>query len=178
MVFEEGFFQFEFDDHWQVVKFDMHPGYRNGIEKLDGTKAVDFAGVLDNDVYFIEVKDFRHYRIENEQRLIKGDLPIELGQKVKDSVACVIGANRTASDLTVWEPFVQILSDRSKVIKIALWLEYDSPSYPAKRSKVQASVQSNQFKSKLKWLTSQVLVVNLANNSLPHLTVRNLPRSN
>lgn len=45
--FEEGFLAFEFGERWHVFKFDEHYDYRERMEKLDETKAVDFAGILD-----------------------------------------------------------------------------------------------------------------------------------
>ena len=46
--FSEGYLQFEFGSRWDVIKLDEHPGYRQGIEKLDHTKAVDFLALLDD----------------------------------------------------------------------------------------------------------------------------------
>ena len=76
---EEGFLAFEFDNHWRIFKLDEHRDYRERIGKLEGTKAVDFLGILDErELYLIEVKDFREYRIENKDRLSKGELAIWL----------------------------------------------------------------------------------------------------
>jgi len=62
---EEGDLAFDFGDRWRVFKLDEHRDYRERVGKLEGTKAVDFLGVLDErELYLIEVKDFRGHRIE------------------------------------------------------------------------------------------------------------------
>jgi len=123
VVWEEGKLRFEFSARWQIVKLDQHPQYRQGIEKLDGTKAVDFVGLFNQrDLYFIEVKDFRGHRIENKQRLRSGELALEMGQKVRDSLACLIAGCRTTTDEKLWQPLVQRLVRRDSVIRIVLWL--------------------------------------------------------
>jgi hypothetical protein len=142
--FEEEYLAFEFGDRWRVFKLDEHQDYRERIGKLDETKAVDFLGILDdNELYFIEVKDFRGHRIENKDRLLKGTLPechylegkcqlhkgklplsVELAQKVRDSVACIIGGYRNSSQPEHWAPYAKLLHDKKTKIRVILWLEY------------------------------------------------------
>ena len=65
--FEEGQLAFVFGEQWNILKLDAHPAYRHGIEKIQGTKAVDFVGMFHGEnLYFIEVKDFRAYRVERK----------------------------------------------------------------------------------------------------------------
>jgi hypothetical protein len=72
---EEGYLAFEFGERWRVLKLDEHQYYRKHIGKIDETKAVDFVGIFDDKkLYFIEVKDFRGYRIENKDRFLRGKL--------------------------------------------------------------------------------------------------------
>src|SRR5580692_8886295 len=72
-TFEEGHLRFRFDSSWYAIKYDEHPDYRERIERLDGTKAVDFVAVhRDSQLFLIEVKDFRGHRIENQPRLREG----------------------------------------------------------------------------------------------------------
>lgn len=175
--FKEEYLQFEFGSRWEVIKLDEHPGYRQGIEKLDYTKAVDFLALLDGrTLCFFEVKDFRQYRIENQKRMASGELALEWGYKVRDSVACIVGAYRM-SDETIWEKCLVTLQDKKQEVKVILWLKYDPPSYHRTRQQVQASVDQNKLKKKFRWLTNKVLVVGLHNNSIPDLNVQNLPRS-
>ncbi len=90
---EEEYLAFDFGERWKVFKFDDHRDYQRMKDTLEGTKAIDFLGVLDKkELYLIEVKDFRQHRIETRDRLLTGELAIELAQKVRDSLACIIGA--------------------------------------------------------------------------------------
>ncbi len=78
----EGHLRFQFDDSWFAIKYDDHRDYRERIERLDGTKAVDFVAVYMNaQLFLIEVKDFRGFRIENRERVTDGQLALEVGQK-------------------------------------------------------------------------------------------------
>jgi hypothetical protein len=193
---EEGYLAFEFGERWRVFKLDEHRDYRERIGKLDETKAVDFIGILDDkELYFIEVKDFRGYRIESKDRFLKGKLPdcqliegecqllkgelplsVELAQKVRDSIACIIGAYRTSSEPEVWAYYATLLCNKKRSIKVVLWLEHDLPSHLTLRRKAMESVSANFLKPKLKWLTHSVFVYNSKKFDLPDVKVKNLPR--
>lgn len=177
MIWEEQNLRFEFGKQWRVLKLDDHPDYRDRIAKLDGTKSVDFLGIFNERVfYFIEVKDFRGHRIENKDRLQDGLLADEVGQKVRDSLACVISAHRNSAQQELWKKFVDLICNRQKDIKVIIWLEQDLPAHPIQQRKVLASISSIKFKAKLAWLTRYVLVSSLDNNILPDVKVVNLPR--
>jgi hypothetical protein len=175
---EEGCLAFEFSEQWNAFKLDDHRDYREGIEKIDNTKAVDFLAIFNkSELYFIEVKDFRGHRIENKERLLKGELPLELAQKVRDSLACIISAYRNSNLAEHWSAYAQLLCDKKAFIKVALWLEEDSPPlHPQLRKKAMASTRTKVFKQKLVWLTSRVLVCGSGKKDLPDVTVMNLPR--
>src|SRR5262249_29432833 len=81
-TFDENKLRFRFGERWHVDKWDKCDVYTGGVGKLcgeltdpdgsprrEGTKAVDFVGVLDREkVYLLEVKDFRGHRVENKKR--------------------------------------------------------------------------------------------------------------
>jgi hypothetical protein len=179
VVWEEGNLRFEFSARWQVVKLDQHVQYRQGIEKLDGTKAVDFVGLFDQrDLYFIEVKDFRGHRIENKQRLRSGELAIEMGQKVRDSLACLVAGCRATTNENLWQPLAQRVVRKDTLIRVVLWLEQDLPAQQLQRSqKAQDVIFLKQVKAKVGWLTNRVAVValNTITNQLPDVQIYNLP---
>ncbi|MGB0388544.1 MAG: hypothetical protein ACPGWR_27305 [Ardenticatenaceae bacterium] len=175
--FSEGYLAFEFGPRWQVIKLDDHPDYRNRLEKQAGAKAVDFLAVFDKrELYLIEVKDFRRDRIATKERLLRGELAIELAKKVRDSLACIIGAYRTSSRPEEWQPYATLLCNPKRRIKVVLWLEYELPPHPPARKKVMFSVRANMFKRRLAWLTPQLFVFNLDNPGLLDVKVSNLPR--
>jgi hypothetical protein len=175
MDFIEGYQQFSFDgNRWIILRYEDETAYRTRIGELSGTKALDFVGKHNGDLFLIEVKDFRGYRIENQPRFTSGELAVEIGQKVRDTVAGIVGAYRT-SDSQKWAEFAKPLVDLLKNVRVVVWVEYDLPPHFAARGKVRASVETNVFKRKLSWLTARVLVSSQSNNGVPDLIVRNLP---
>ena len=175
---EEERLAFEFNDEWRVCKLDEHRDYRRGIARIDHAKAVDFLGIFDGSMlYFAEVKDFRGYRIENKDRLSHQQLAMELAQKVKDSLACMIGAFHSSSEPEYWRSYVTLLCRDKSQIRIVLWLEEDLPKHPPLRRKAMASTRTKVFKQKLSWLTKRVLVCGSVRQDLPGVTVVNLPHS-
>jgi hypothetical protein len=178
--FTEGHQRFAFDDQrWKVVKYDEHPDYRNKIGRLPGTRAVDFVGLQDGAngvLYWIEAKDFRGYRIQNRQRMSESEIAIEFAEKVRDSIAGVVGAYRTAGGWDVWQPFVRALWRRENHLHVVLWLEEDAIPAPAGRRANRATVQTDEIKRQLRWLTTKVFVVSGTSGRCPDgLVVTDLP---
>ncbi len=177
MRFEEGRLAFVFDSKWResVFKFDEHPDYKNMANSLPGTKGVDFLGILDSEVYLIEVKNFRGYRIENKYRISNGDLLIEIGQKIKDTIACMVGSSRSSSNTEMWQSFCDLLLDKGKKVRVILWLEEDKP--PRRNHQVSQNILRNDLKQKLKWLAVKVDIRNKGEviPSTLHLQVESLP---
>ncbi len=162
-----------------VVKYDEHPDYCSKICRLAGTKAVDFIGLwgdADGVLYWIEVKDFRGYRIQNKRRLSDGELAQEVAEKVRDSLAGVVGAYGSSSDPDVWRPFVRSLWQKTSPMQVLLWLEEDDPRRPPGRRDNAAQVLSQEIKRRLQWLAARVLVVSQDVGRCPEgLEVADLP---
>lgn len=147
--FEEGRLAFDFGDRWQhVVAFDKETDYRNAANSLPGTKGVDFMGLIDDTLFLIEVKDFRGYRIENQERLRSDELRHEFAQKVRDSIVCMVGFCRSSSQRERWQPFLDSLS-ADRPIQLILWLEQDRPRQPIP---VKNNITGNYLKPLLNWL--------------------------
>ncbi len=174
---DEGNLSFCFGNQWLICKLDDHPFYRDRMEKIDGTKAVDFFGIYEGkDLYLIEVKDFRDHRIENKNRISDGELAMEVAQKVKDSISCIVGAYRTENNPELWNPFAKILLNISRKVKVVLWLETDFlPDYIPPKQKARYSVSTKILKHKMNWITSNVLICSHKMHGLPNVEVRNLP---
>lgn len=119
------------------------------------------------------MKGFCGHRIETKSRMLGGEQPIEIAQKMRDSVAGMVGIFHTMNDADRWRPF-QLLCDAQKEVHIVIWLEYWLPQYPTKREKVRHSVSVEVFKKK-RWLTTKVLVVNARTGSLPGVVLKNVP---
>jgi hypothetical protein len=176
MEFDEGRLRFQFDDSWFVIKYDEHSDYRERIEHLDGTKAVDFVAVRANsELFLIEVKDLRGHRIENRDRLKGGELAIEVGQKVRDTIAGIVAAHHRGNEED-WGRVVERLGCGETPVRVLLWLEHDLPPGPRGRRQNQASVLIDKLKKQLNWLTPRVLVVSLRTGETPAgLQATNLP---
>lgn len=154
-VYDEGLLRFSFDDDWRVLKWDEHPAYTGGLSKTPGTKAVDFVGIHLDDPWFIEVKDFRGYRIENKERRSGGDLAREVAEKVRDTLAALAWAcERHPLDQDGLATFLRRIVCREAKIPVVLWLEEDRPLADA-----QASALAEAIKRNLPWLNAKVLVM-------------------
>ena len=126
-VFDEEHLRFEFSEDWSVIKFNAHRDYVERIRNLPGTKALDFVAVhTGTRLYLIEVKDFRGHRIENRPRVSDGELALELGQKVRDTIAGIVAAYHRGS-IEDWARPVRRLTDAGEPVRVLLWLEQDLP---------------------------------------------------
>ena len=159
--------RFTFDAEWRVLKWDDHPAFIDGLQHMDGTKAVDFVGLHRDGVWFIEVKDFRGHRIENKGRLRTLDLAREVACKVRDTLAALIWAcNRAPLDDGGLGAYVKPAVLRSDKVPVVLWLEEDRPD-PALRAAV-----TDAIKRELVWLNVKVTL-----SSWAEMTRRPFPGS-
>lgn len=166
--FEEGNLIFYFGQGWQdhVRKFDAEKVYEKTKNAVEQTKGVDFLGIYGNELYLIEVKDFRGHRIPNKQRLTSGELAMEIAQKVRDSVACIVGAYRTESTQADWQIYAQLLFGGQ--LRVILWLERDDYHNRAVMNHLRTDL-----KNRLSWLNVKVEVAHLRAILLPDIQVKN-----
>ncbi len=172
---KEGNLLFDFRDPWVVLKYDEHPCYRSGIEKLKDrvagshgrddcrrSTAVDAVAAKAKLLVFLEIKDFRGHRIETKHR-VGDELALEVGVKVRDSLAGLVGGFHT-DYAEATHALLERLATRSTDIRVLLWLETD-PFAPSRveteRQKSRQTVLSQCLKKRCAWLTRRALVVNL-----------------
>lgn len=85
-------------------------------KKVPETKSIDFVGFNEskNILLFIEVKSFRGYGDRtNIQRLTgeNDDITVEVAQKVRDSLAAIIGGARHSTNLPdKWKKYIDHLN--------------------------------------------------------------------
>jgi len=173
IVIDEGKLRIVFDPPaWTAVKWDDHPLYTHGIGKLngeltdakaqktrpEGTKAVDIVACDASALYLIELKDFRGFSAENAFRQ-EQELPLEVGLKVRDTMAGLSGGRATGLHAASLEPFYAALTQRLPV-KVIAWIVEDAPASATRRRKRSAvdSTRSTQLVRRLQWLTRQVWV--------------------
>lgn len=172
MIFEESNLRFTFqDDKWWIVKFDDDVNYIKVSKNLQNTRGVDFVGIYNSrNLFFFEIKNFRNHTMDDQTqiRLANGaeDLTTEIAQKVKDSVACIVGASRNATnESNKWKDACNIISN-NKPFNIIAWIEEDDPNteYKRKKRKAYLSTRISKLKNKLHWLTSRVFIENIKEN--------------
>jgi len=152
--FTESRLDFRFEAPWNpVFHWDKLPSYRNGLGKLSSTSAVDFIALHGSDPYFIEVKNFCDYRIDNKERLTSGKLVAEIANNVRDSIAGLVWAMERGENAAELAPVLrQVFAAKSKC-KVVLWLEEDPQPRPADRSALAEAI-----KGRLSWLKPHVSV--------------------
>lgn len=116
-TFKESGLEFRFDDNWEVYQLDKEADYREKINRqIPETKSIDFIGFnhTKNILLFVEVKSFRGYgNRTNIQRLTgeNDDITVEVAQKVRDSLAVIIGGARNSTNLPdKWKKYVDHIS--------------------------------------------------------------------
>ncbi len=86
---QEGNLTFSFNDNWQVIKYDdssFHTKYFQSF--AGGSKAVDFIAFHNQELWLIEVKDYRVYA-----RTKTIDLYVEIAGKVRATLAGLLAVN-------------------------------------------------------------------------------------
>lgn len=160
----EGALELEFGDEWDVVlKWDECRGYRDGLGRLGDCKAVDVLALSHarKQLLMIELKDFRGHRIENKDRIKDGELFVEVGHKVRDTVAGICGAARMGGDVHMTRLAAGLVATTS--LTVVLWLEEDrwvqtAPVARHKRGRTRLDTMRRLLKQRLRWLTGRVMV--------------------
>lgn len=175
---------FEFDDRlWSpILPWDRDPAYTSGIKRLDNSKAIDVVGIFDGKkLFFIEVKDYRRWGHEDPQRL-----RIQFEQKVRSTVAGIVGANRCEQPDLEHQRKCNALAKalvEPMELRLVVWMERPSfsrmpPEVADKRHRVGASSKSKLLNERVHWLHARVATFSMHDEyqrTLPGLTVRSLP---
>ena len=94
MRIHEGRLQFRFPVNCAATKYDLWAFYRKRFQSTAGrSKAVDMVCLAGNAAWLIEVKDYSVY-----PRTKPTDLPDEVAQKVRDTLAGLAAARKNADD--------------------------------------------------------------------------------
>ncbi len=177
----------EFDETWSVAeKWDETTAYRDGLEKLDGSSAVDFVALKDRTLFLVEAKVYMgepsapHREAIAKSREQLAELPNKIGQKVRDTVAGLLGAYRRTEAGTPqpWlKSCVDALVGTSRVHVVVWILEPASrPGEPHGKRAMRKKVRHDRIEATLEWLTSLVSVLDPARDRCPTgLSVKRLP---
>ncbi len=140
---------------------------------MQGVKAIDFLAFNSNCLHLFEIKNFRGYGHihANQQRVANymEDLTTEIAQKVKDTVALLVGFGRNDNSThRLWCLSLKHLTGFKHVI-ITAWIEEDhSSSVHAKRKKSELNIKLEKLKKKLFWLTPIVTIENVLHRSFQY----------
>jgi len=161
IIFKEGNLTFQFPSDWHVCKYDGKSHfYYNQVCQCQGTKAVDILAWTGNQLFIIEAKYFRGDRIENKERLNKGELIIEVAQKVRDTFVGLYGAHRCFNEEL--QAFChQLFTGKHQPVKVVLLLEEDiPPSNDIKSLKQKRGALARAIHKQLKFLSIHCYVHN------------------
>jgi hypothetical protein len=122
----EGKLKFEFPNGWGVSKYDDWSYYRNQYIKIaPGIKAIDVLALEFKECcWLLEIKDYREHR-----RTKAIDLADEISEKIRNTLAALVGAQFQANDTMEKTAAKQAL--RAANLKVVLHLEQ-----PLKHSKL------------------------------------------
>jgi hypothetical protein len=178
-VFIESDCCFTFDDaNWWAIQYDTHKCHTS--IKLENHKAIDILAIKDDkNLFFFEMKGFRSQSYIANSKRITEELPSEIAQKVRDSIAAMVGYNlkldEYADDIKQWKTMLKLLSKTHKNIHIIAWVEPERQSISVNKRKTDLGILRDRLKQKLAWLTSSVQVMNIENSNLEGLLVTNMP---
>jgi hypothetical protein len=165
-----------------VVRWDAHPAFLEGLQRMHGTKAVDFALLAPDDrVVLFELKDFRDHGIENRGRLRGGELAREVADKVRDTLAGMTWAcNRPHADAEVTKVTSGFFRRDTSPLLVVLWLDRDDVAQAAEAATLQTAIAAHLRPH----IHAKVIVTSLRlrDRALPHrqygwLEARSLPRT-
>jgi hypothetical protein len=170
---------FTFSSPWkQAVKWDDTEFYRKRVQKLEGTDAVDIVAQEDDKLLFVEVKDYRWPTTTPDRFGV--DLAQKIAEKVRDTVAGLVGASRMAGEGakgTDWRAVGKQLADEKLPLFVVLWFETGAYYKSSDSRKKALSDMAQLIKVRLAWLTTKVFVYDLADgHNLPGLKVVSLPK--
>ena len=176
-IIREGDLEFSFGESWRVLKYDREGGYyRTRLSRqVENTKAMDLLCLRGNEsLLMLEVKDFRRGVPEKEKRT---KVPMIVAEKVRDTLAGVVGGSYTAEDPDRSE-FTDSYAKLSSPPRVIFFFE--DLATPERRLPQRAlnkrSTLFAQLKGYLRWLTRDVAVVGLSDyrRFIRDLTVRSI----
>jgi hypothetical protein len=163
--YEESAFRFEFGESWShVQRWDSCTAYTNGVgtvqgtldARIEGTKALDFVGIRNGELWLFEIKDFRNRPIQLKDRL--NELPLEIALKVRDTLAGLVGRHHH-DDAEPWVTHsVQAIADNAAMPTVVAVIAQPG-GLPAVKRKVYRDVLMKKTRQRLAWLTRRVFLV-------------------
>ncbi|MBL9102391.1 MAG: hypothetical protein JNL82_15605 [Myxococcales bacterium] len=166
--FREGDLDFAFDASWTLVsKWDDAASYRKGVGQVEGTTAVDFIGLRADELFFLEVKDYRASERTPPTRQVLRDggsnLVTVVASKLRDSVAGIVGAGRLDRDSDT-TTLLRHLADTNTRVWAILWIEHAAtlpgvkPRVQNLRNRARGGVELDRLQAAVRWLGARALI--------------------
>ena len=166
--------RFVFDERWTVFGYDKDPYRQKYLGEVDCVDIV--ARGPERKLYLIEVKDYRGVDRAKERRedIVSGVLFKKIGQKVRETVAGLIGGWRNGTHRASYQPFAPRLLDTQVDVHVIAWIEH---SYQERDpAHVRLTTGTDLLKRQVHWLGARALVMNSQSpRQLPGLQVRDDP---
>lgn len=151
---------FSFPDSWNTTKYDEWSFYRNQFQNTaGGQKAVDIVALSNNnELWLIEAKDYRQ-----NPRSKPSELPLEIAQKVCDSLAGIIAASVNANDSEEKNTSKKFISSL-KQIRVALQLEQPKKSSKLFPKLLDPAIIQQKLKQLVKTVDPHPLIIDSNQN--------------
>lgn len=183
-TYREGDLDFTFDATWSVARhWDNEPVRLALHAQATGSRGVDFVAVRAGapHLFLIEVKDYRVSEglRSTREKVADGGAPLAeiVAQKVRDTVAGLIGAGRADRDPD-WQETRRALVDKREQVYVVLWIEHVGvagvDAVRRKRQSVSAGVLEESIRERCRWLSARARVCSRDGLCLPGLTVKSV----
>jgi len=153
-VIQEGALKFTFKPDTQACRYDTWSFYRNQFQNgcSRENKAVDFLCHSKECAWLIEVKDFRHH-----ERTKVVELPDEIANKVRDTLAGLVAAQVNANDESEKKNAHAIL--RKKQVRVVCHIEQPSKSSRLRPRAIEPDKLQLKLRSLLKAIDAHPTVM-------------------
>ena len=156
IVLEESGLRFEFDDEtpfWPwIIYADKDLDFEKVKKVVMGTKSADFIGLYESDglqeAILMEVKNY-----VDESDLPDKELGIieSLTQKIRDSLAVVVGANRNSThNLDAYKNWLRVAISPESRLLVIFWLDFPK-NWNDRKLKSTKGIFRKTLQQKLKW---------------------------
>ncbi len=165
--FQESGINFCFKSSWMILKYDDHVAHKKVEKFLKSTKAVDFLGIHNDKLYFVEIKNYRGHTQDESTKEVLGskgeELMHRIAIKVRDAMASSIGSARfSTNDNEFFAKVNQLLLDDNNKIMVIACVELDVSN--EKERKAKMGIWQQKLKQKLSWLHAAKISVNSVDN--------------
>ena len=157
---QEGSLTFSFNNDWQVIKYDDSSFHTKHFQRFaGGSKAVDFIAFHGQELWLIEVKDYRAH-----PRTKTIDLYEEIASKVRATLAGLLAVNAVnhPSGDSETKSIIKSVFQKPYHLRVAFHLERSIPNRLSKLHKPDPKTDRDKLRQQLRPVDPHALVGNTA----------------